>query len=173
MRRFGVRRGAFRGRGRSGNRPRWTAVVLADTTAPAAQDDIALVAPADYATATSLEDAATLVRIRGNLQIYNTSATLASTVNIAIYAHTATQVINPSIQSTLQEGNILWAKGIILQPTTAGGGGAPFAFHDIDIRSKRRLEMPQTTIWLTIANAVGGGTIAWGGIFRSLLRLKA
>jgi len=168
---FGFRRGGAR---RSG-KPRWTAVAFADTGVAGTVDFIELVAPSDYATATALEDSGVLVRIRGNLQLYNTSATLACTYGVAIYAaDDGAAALDPTSQAQLQAGNILWTRNGVLAPMAAASNAAAhFMFEDIDIKSKRKLEEPQNSIWLSIVSLAGGGAIAYGGVMRSLLRLNA
>lgn len=169
-------KGSFRGRTRAGrSRPRWTAVIVSDTAVAGTADYVELVAPSDYATAAALEDSGTLLRIRGNLQLYNLSTTLAATFDLAIYAASeGDAALAVDAQSAYQQGNILWCKSIVLAAATAATTGAmAFAFQDIDIRSKRKLEHPQSSVWLAVKSVAGGGNVAYGGLFRSLLRLNA
>lgn len=170
-------RAKFRGGGR-GNRPRWTALVDTYTLAAAAVDESVVIAPADYQTSTSLENDATFVRLRGSLQITNTSVTLASTVVMAVMKINAgfgVGTFDPASQANLQNGEILWTQILQFQPQVAASSESTFHFENIDIKSKRKLSaVPEgDRISLVVSNVVGGGTIAVAFVARALMTLKA
>jgi len=164
-------------RGRRPNRPRWTANLAVDSLPAASVEEVVLVGPGDYQTSTTLESECTLRRIRGNLQVANLSAVLASTLVCWIYkADQAFGVVDPANVAEFQSGNVLWSKVIALQPAAAGASGSWFSIDDIDVKANRILEgggIHQDQIRFGISNVVGGGTCSYAILARSLLLLKA
>lgn len=169
----------FRRRGGRGsrNRPRWTALVDSYTLAAGAVDESIIVAPADYRTATSLENEATFIRLRASLQLANLSATLPSTVVIAcmkMQEGLSAASFDPSNQANLQNGDILWTAICGLQPLATTSHLSNQGFYDIDIKSKRKLQaLPEgEKITMAVSNVVGGGSISVLFIGRALLTLN-
>lgn len=164
-------------RGRSGNRGRWTAVVDSYTLAGGSVDETIVIAPADYRTATSLENEATFLRLRGSIQIANTSATLSCTVVVAIMKLAegfAGATFDPANQANLQNGDILWAQSYGLQPLAAASQLSSMHIGNIDVKSKRRLGSVSEgdKITMVVSNVVGGGTISVVAMARALMLLK-
>lgn len=174
-RRFSGPRGKFRGGGRA-NRPRWTALIDTYTLAAGSFDESIIVAPADYTTSASLENDATFIRLRGSLQITNTSTTLASTVVLAVVKMASNaSVVDPASQANLQNGEVLWSNILQLQPQAAASSESTFHFENLDIKAKRKLSAGPDgeRITLVCSNVVGGGTIGVAFLARALILLKA
>lgn len=174
MRRSNARR---RSGGNRRNRPRWTALVDTYVLAAGSIDESIVVAPSDYTTAAALENDATFLRLRGSLQITNTSVTLASTVVCALMAlNQNVGIADPANQAFLQNGNVLWSQIVTLQPQIAAssGIGASFRWENIDVKSKRKLssEYEGHRITMVISNVAGGGAIGVAFLARALISLK-
>lgn len=170
--RFGPAR--FRGGRGSRNRPRWTAIVDTFNLAAGATDESIVVAPADYRTATSLENEATFLRLRGTIQISNLSATLYATVVIAVVKVDEGFLYDPANQANLQNGDVLWSTILGIEPLAAASTASNIRLEGIDIKSKRVLSAQPEGEKITIvySNVVGGGQISVACIARALLTLK-
>lgn len=177
-RRFSGPRGRIRGGRGSRNRPRWTALLDTYTLSAGTEDESIIVAPADYRTATSLENEATFLRLHGSLQLFNLSATLYSTVCCAVVKYSENvgpATVTPANQANLQNGDVLWSQVVGLAPISATQeGGSHFRFNNIDIRSKRKLSAAPEgeKIAMVLANIVGGGDVSIAFMGRALLMLK-
>jgi len=119
------------------------------------------------------------MRMRGSLQVFNTSAVLASTVVAAIYVMPAYVVpapgdalYDPTVPSATQGGYVLWTAAFGLQSLVAGASGSSTGVLMIDVKSKRKLE-DSDAVKFVIGNVVGGGTISYLFMLRSLLLLRA
>jgi len=144
------------------------------TLAAGAVDQSIIVAPADYRTATSLENEATFVRLRGSLQLFNLSATLYSTVVCAVVKIAENVLVDPANQANLQNGDVLWSQIVGLEPLAAASTGSHFRFNDIDIKSKRKLQQQPEgeIITVVVSNVVGGGSISVACLARALMTLN-
>lgn len=175
-----MRRSSVRSRPRAGgggsrrNRPRWTALIDSYTLAAGAFDESIIVAPADYRTATSLENECTFLRLRASLQVANTSATLSSTVIFSLVKIDENVLVDPANQANLQNGDVLWSWACGLQPLVAGASGSSINIEGIDVKAKRILSaLPEgEKITLTASNVVGGGAVSIVFLGRALLLLK-
>lgn len=176
-RRFSGPRLRFRGGRGSRNRPRWTAIVDTYNLAAGSVDESIVVAPADYRTATSLENECTFIRLRGSLQLFNLSTTLYSTVAVAVVKmseNIGPATFDPASQANLQHGDVLWSTIVGLEPLIANASGSSFRLQDLDIKSKRKMEAgPEgEKINIIVSNVVGGGTVSVAVMARALLLLK-
>lgn len=119
---------------------RWIGSLDSDLTIVAADtvESQAIVVPADYQQSTGLEaSAATLMRIRGSLNLQNVGAT-PNAVSAALYvAHGDLAARSPaSYDQIFRYGGTLWT-GYWLLPAAAFGVIERIEF---DVKSKRKLE---------------------------------
>lgn len=146
------------------------------TLAAGAVDQSVIVAPADYRTATSLENEATLIRLHGSMQIANLSTTLYSTVVLCLikYQEGFAAPLDPANQANLQNGDVLWTKILGLEPLAAASSLSNMSIDNIDVKTKRKLSsLPEgEDIRMVVSNVAGGGSISVIGLFRALLLLK-
>lgn len=169
--------GRFRGGRGSRNRPRWTALLDTYTLSAGTEDESIIVAPADYRTATSLENEATFLRLRASLQLANLSTTLYSTICCAVVKYSENvgpATVTPANQANLQNGDVLWSEIVGLEPLAAASSMSNIHIGGIDIKSKRKLSAAPEgeKISLVLANIVGGGDVSVVFMGRALMELK-
>jgi len=174
---FSGPRGRFRGGRGSRNHPRWTALIDTYTLSAGTEDESIIVAPADYRTATSLENECTFLRLRASLQLANLSTTLYSTICCAVVKYSENlgpATVTPANQANLQNGDILWSQIVGLEPLAAASSRSNVGIYDIDVKTKRKLSTAPEgeKIALVLANVVGGGSVSVIMMGRALLLLK-